>query len=269
MAYTRQEYYVDDDSYRSNIYSTDWECQTFTASEDYTLTKLSLKIGRMNAGTVENAVVSIRATDIVTGAPTGGDLAVATILVSDLIQSNDCRWEDFSFSLALTSGVKYAICLRPTSPTVGLVWRLNTNGTYAGGQRGRSTDSGVTWIVATYVSTDFAFQTYKDAVAYEGYDLSDATFGMYGSNWYAQTFLTISAHTVSAIMLNMARVGTVGICTASIRATDALTGQPTGPDLVSGTFDASDITFVTGGEDCIFYIDSLMNYRMQLLMQLL
>ena len=160
--YTIEEYYTDVDSYRANIWSTVWEMQSFTPSEDFDLIKVDLKLARAG-GPVGNAVISIRNTDD-DGKPTGLDLAISSIDCSLLGTDTGCTWVTFDISsLALTSGLKYAIILRPDAPAGELVWALRVDGSYAGGQRGRSTDSGVTWDVASYTGTDFAFKTYRSS----------------------------------------------------------------------------------------------------------
>lgn len=69
---------------------------------------------------------------------------------------------------------------------------------------------------------------------------------VYATGWKAQTFTVgATAHTVTSVVLRMARVGSPGILTVSIRDTD-VNGHPTGSDLTSGTIDANG--FTTAGD---------------------
>jgi hypothetical protein len=72
------------------------------------------------------------------------------------------------------------------------------------------------------------------ASIYESYNTGDDGDGsIYGSIWRAQTFTPSAAHTITSVKLLLYREGTPGTITVSIRATSG--GQPTGPDLCSGT----------------------------------
>jgi hypothetical protein len=66
---------------------------------------------------------------------------------------------------------------------------------------------------------------------------------IYGSFWHSQTFTPVTSHTITAVKLNMAGVGTLTGLTLNvgIRATDT-NGKPTGSNLASGSLSASSIT---------------------------
>jgi len=69
---------------------------------------------------------------------------------------------------------------------------------------------------------------------YECYNTGDNSYSwLYGSYWCAQTFTPSADHTITSVKLKLFRNGSPGIVTVSIRATSG--GQPTGPDLCSGT----------------------------------
>lgn len=68
----------------------------------------------------------------------------------------------------------------------------------------------------------------------DSFELFDGTgVQVYGAAWKAQTFLTTSAYSISAVELNCWKYGSPGNITVSIRA--VVSGKPSGPDLVSVT----------------------------------
>ena len=94
---------------------------------------------------------------------------------------------------------------------------------------------------------------------YESFNVGDdAAQQVYGNNWYAQTFLTTSAHTVSEVRLKIYRVLLPGTFTVSIRATDA--GDPSGADLTSGTIDGDILTANAAGD---WYTIELTEYDLE------
>jgi len=94
------------------------------------------------------------------------------------------------------------------------------------------------WIYAT----ELVFQTDPDPVLvqFEKFITGDnAEFAIGSSNqWFCQTFTSSVGHAIKSVRLYGRRVGTTGILTVSIRATDGL-GKPTGGDLCSGLIDMS------------------------------
>ena len=82
---------------------------------------------------------------------------------------------------------------------------------------------------------------------YEYYNEGDTSAGQYyGVNWTGQTFKPDSTFTILYVKLKLARVGSPGTITVSIRATSA--GLPTGADLISGTTDGDTLTTNAAGE---------------------
>ena len=82
----------------------------------------------------------------------------------------------------------------------------------------------------------------------ESFTTDNSTQAMEGADWEAQTFTTTSAFTAKGAAIKIAFTAggvTGGTLTLSIRAT--VGGLPVGPDLASGTFDASGIIGVGGG----------------------
>lgn len=79
----------------------------------------------------------------------------------------------------------------------------------------------------------------RDATCiYERYQSGDdASLGIYGANWEAQTFTPTIAHSINRVQLKVRRAGSPGTVTLGIRATTA--NIPNGADLTNGTFDAN------------------------------
>jgi hypothetical protein len=64
-------------------------------------------------------------------------------------------------------------------------------------------------------------------------DAPDSVHSLYGANWEAQTFLTVSAYTISGVRLRLSRTLDAGVLTVGLYATSS--GLPTGSALASGT----------------------------------
>jgi hypothetical protein len=89
------------------------------------------------------------------------------------------------------------------------------------------------------------------ATLYERYNSGDdvPTAAIYGSILNAQTFTPTITHTITSVKLKLVKAGSPGTVTVSIKATNT-SGQPTGSDLCSGTFDGNSITqaiYTSGG----------------------
>jgi len=83
---------------------------------------------------------------------------------------------------------------------------------------------------------------------YEYYNTNDdAGNGIWGVNWYGQTFNTTASHSIDAVRLKLYKVGTAGYLTVGIRACNTSTGLPTGVDLTSGVYDGSLLVTNTSG----------------------
>lgn len=154
----------DDSAY--GVYDTTWVAQTFTASSNYNITSVKLKLWHVNGGgAVGTVTVSIRATSA--GSPTGSDLTSGTIDGSTIGTASPGAWFEAALtSYALTSGTKYAIVIR--APTCAFADRLAvqrdvSSPTYTDGSEWFSGDSGSTWVEDA--STDLLFETWGDAAA--------------------------------------------------------------------------------------------------------
>ncbi len=78
------------------------------------------------------------------------------------------------------------------------------------------------------------------------YTVNDDSFiHVFGSSWSAQTFTPALAHTVTKVYIKMAKEGSPGVCTVSIRATAS--SKPTGGDLASGTRNLDTLSLPSGG----------------------
>lgn len=153
----------------------------------------------------------------------------------------------------LTSGVVYAIVVRALSgdATNYIAWNVKSGGTYSGGLRADSSDSGSSWLQLS--SYDMWFTTKASGVAKDNYAFSGTGGGgaLQGSNWGTQTFTASSTYTISSIVLKLARKNTPGTVTVSIKAT---VGAPTkattpapGNAASNVTLDQATLTWVDGG----------------------
>ncbi|WP_324664252.1 hypothetical protein VLL09_04825 [Dehalococcoides mccartyi] len=140
--------------------STTWLAQTFT-TDGIGYTILGVRVMLYRTSTIGTITVAIKATDV-NGHPTGADLVSATIdgSITDAIQTeNSGEFYDLMFAAgyALAPLTKYAIVLTVSSGTI--YWRYNSSGSYAGGNREHSTNSGGSW--TAYLANDYMFQTIK------------------------------------------------------------------------------------------------------------
>jgi hypothetical protein len=136
--------------------STSWGGQTFTPAVTGQLTKADFQIFCGTCTTVQNLTVSIRATS--GGLPTGADIASTTVPGSTS-GSTVTLTANFASPPTLTAGTVYALLVRPVSDAgVSYFWIRSSPGTYAGGQRVTTANSGSTW--AADSTRDFNFHTY-------------------------------------------------------------------------------------------------------------
>lgn len=242
-----------------------WLAQTFTPHVGYDISSVVLKNYR--TGAVGNVTVSIRATDVDTGKPTGPDLASATIDGTAIIPAGagigDAAEITYTFDspYTLVSGTKYAIVLKsPQNETTYVRWLIDTAGaTYPGGSYSISNDGGSTW--ALDISADFYFKTYGEGLLVDYYKIGDDSgVGFYSSKWKAQTFTASEGYAIEGVGLKLYRQGSPGTLTISIRATD-VNDKPTGPDLASVSMNPSTITTSSIGEWLEFVFSS--SYALQ------
>jgi len=138
-----------------------WIAQSFTASENYDIDGVILKMYR-EAEEPGNITLAIRAVDG-EGKPTGDDLCSVTINANDITTDSNGEEVTFEFdsSTSLTNGTKYTIVLKsPANESTYVRWILDSsNASYAGGNYLYSEDAGSTWAVDT--GADFYFKTFS------------------------------------------------------------------------------------------------------------
>ncbi len=202
MATRIDSYIVNDDSNGSAISGAYWEAQTFTASQDYNISAVKLKLLRDTGTTPGIVTVSIMAVDG-SNRPVLPDLIVGTTNGNTLPESGaEGEWRTIIFTsvTALTSGIMYAIVIR--SAANYLVWREdNSAPAYAGGTASVSVNSGVAW--TNDATDDHMFETYDDGGAGASSPSTDKTYtkGLVAiannEVWY-QTDATTMAELVTA-----------------------------------------------------------------------
>ncbi len=69
-----------------------------------------------------------------------------------------------------------------------------------------------------------------------------------GTTWLAQTFTATGSYDMISVKIPFYRQGSPGTTTIALRAVDGVTGKPTGADLVSVSFDGSEITTLSTAE---------------------
>lgn len=162
-----EDNYMGGDDAAQSIYSANWTAQLFTASDNYPVSGVELKMNR--AGDPSTVAVSIR--DVTGGVPSGADLASGT-LDGDDFTTGTGNWEEVSFSdtYDLTSGTQYAIVVRATGGDIDnyVGWRYDSTGSYTGGYARFSDDSGVVW-GASGDALDFMF-------AVKGFDVLSMSY---------------------------------------------------------------------------------------------
>lgn len=87
----------------------------------------------------------------------------------------------------------------------------------------------------------------QDRQIYEYYNTNDDTGnGLFGDNWYGQTFTVNNSHTIDAVRLRLYQAGTAGYLYVGIRECGD-GGLPEGVDLTSGVYDGELLITDTGG----------------------
>lgn len=153
-----ESYEVNDDNFIAPN-TTQQYCQTFTPSTNHTVSSVYVKAYKV--GTPGTLNVDIKAVDG-SSKPTGAALATGSIDPSTFTTDSGGSWYEITLGAgaAITASTEYAIVFRSSgSSDVNNCTRLrsdNTSPTYAGGQRGYSSNSGSTWAMST--SYDILFQ---------------------------------------------------------------------------------------------------------------
>jgi len=195
-----KDYYNDDttggwDGGGLSIYSTTWEAQTFTASTTYSCGRVRVKLYKDSDVTSGhgNCTVGIYATDV-SNKPTGSALVSASLLAYDFTATTSGTWYSFDFStpLSIVSGTIYAIVVSFPGGNVNtpVKWKTEGDGTYAGGERFTSSNSGGSWTDPG--SWDNSFETYLIGVVDEKFYSSNLVAISKDEVWYESTAETMS-----------------------------------------------------------------------------
>jgi len=143
-------------------YAFNWYAQTFTASQDYIITSVEIKMYREgNPGTL---TVGLRATDA-GGEPTGSDLTSGQLDSSTITTDTNGEWVKIVFDngYTLSQGTVYAIVVRTATGNSSneIRIRINTSNPYADGAMDFSNDSGSSW--TGLQTNDFLLKTYGES----------------------------------------------------------------------------------------------------------
>lgn len=147
---TLQEYHNTGDNSFTSIEGNNWRAQKFTVGtvgtdQNFTITSLKLKMFR--TGSPGTMTFSIKAVDG-SGIPTGSDLSVGTTDGDTLTISSTGEFREITMSsFELQASTKYAIVMRaPDGNGSDFVnMRLESTGTYSGGNIRISGNGGLTW----------------------------------------------------------------------------------------------------------------------------
>ncbi|KKM19689.1 hypothetical protein LCGC14_1653050 [marine sediment metagenome] len=148
--------------------------QSFLTVDSYTITGVGLKFYQQAYWPAQSIIVSIRAT-VASGAPTGANLAVATVDVRNITLNPAGEWVNITFdsSYVLSAATEYAIVVRcaGTEEVDGgsIKWAgRDASPRYADGNSAHSFNGGVFWSVDLFdIDIDFNFATLADAVDVE------------------------------------------------------------------------------------------------------
>lgn len=176
------DYYIDITNTDVSVYGANWAAQTFTVSDSYEISGVDVRLYRV--GTPGTITASVRA--IVAGLPSGGDLATGTYDGDTISMFDRGEWYKITFTTNYqgTSGTQYAIVLRATAGDVNnyFVARDASAGTYTGGQRCSSVNSGGAWaanaghdIIFAIISIEGASGAYQAKLAAH---LDETEFGL-------------------------------------------------------------------------------------------
>jgi len=166
----------------TNIYETHWGGQTFTTTNAFNITILTLRMYRV--GDPGNITVGIRATDGL-GHPTGSDLVTATYNVSGI--TANVLGSPYNITLdstALSATTKYAIVVRALGtafPATYVGLKYKAGGAFANGNLETSVDSGTSW--ASSAADDATFAIYGNAYPEVNQLDADTTFSRDTPGW--------------------------------------------------------------------------------------
>ncbi len=158
------EFYNTGDNADWNLNGADiWRCETFTPQLTHTITSVKVKVWKQG-NPAGNMTVRIRATDIVTGKPTGGDLCTGVIAHAGITGTSPGAWYEITLGAGtlLTALTSYALILSSVNWNSSnyIKWRANSAAGYPRGAHYYSGDGGTTWTLATQ---DFMFEEWGES----------------------------------------------------------------------------------------------------------
>jgi hypothetical protein len=222
-----------------NVYTQNLVCQTFTPTRSHYLNYVSLALYKVGtpAYTVTMAVYS---TDN-NHQPTGTALCSTTFAASSLTTTPTWREYRFATGNLVSAGTEYALILSGDGGTISssAIARIDTTGTYSGGQRGYSSDGGTTWQMLS--GDDMAF---KEGLSpwYEVFTSVSFGLDVNAQSWGYQTFTPTRSHRLDYVSLYLYKQGVPNYTvTISLHNVDG-NHKPAGPAVCSSTFAASSLT---------------------------
>lgn len=136
------ESYTINDNTQGSLSNTNWGAMMFTPSASHTIEKVALKLYKTSTpGTVTVSIQGVDGSNL----PDGIDLASGTI-DGNALGGSPGAFVDIIMGTnpELAASTKYAIVVRSAAGTLN--WRIDiAGGSYDGGNRGYSSNSGVDW----------------------------------------------------------------------------------------------------------------------------
>jgi hypothetical protein len=222
-----------------NVYAQNSVCQTFTPSRSHYLNYVSLALYKTGYPTY-TVTMAVYSTDN-NHQPVGTALASTTFAASSLTTTP--TWRDYWLATGcqVSAGTEYALVVSGNGGdlTNKAIVRIDTTGSYAGGQRGYSADGGATWQMLA--GDDMAFRE----GLYPWYEVFNSTslgLDVNAQSWGYQTFTPTRSHRLDYVSLCLYKQGVPTFTvTMALYNVDA-NHQPTGTTLCSTTFAASSLT---------------------------
>jgi hypothetical protein len=222
-----------------NVYAQNSVCQTFIPSRSHYLNYVSLALYKTGYPTY-TVTMAVYSTDN-NHQPTGTALCGTTFAASSLTTTPTWREYRFATGCQVSAGSEYALVVSGNGGdlTNKAIVRIDTTGSYAGGQRGYSSDGGTTWQMLA--GDDMAF---KEGVSpwYEVFTSVSFGLDVNAQSWGYQTFTPNRSHRLDYVSLCLYKQGVPNYTvTMSLYNVDA-NHQPVGPALCSTIFAASSLT---------------------------
>lgn len=176
-----ESYIAGDDTADDMADGTEWRAQTFTVgntgvNEDFYVHGCEFYMYGTGVNQIKIRAI-IRAVDG-SNLPTGKNLAYADFTIDPPTGSATAQWNRFTFANAvkLSASTQYALILHGSDGSNLFVWRYdNTDGSYTGGERITSTDSGGSWSAQS--GDDFLFKILGNTKSSLGFHSENLNFG--------------------------------------------------------------------------------------------